>query len=475
MRPAIFGGPYFLRYLPNKIVPARMLCLAPCDGFTESRIMMVALGMGLFLLASAATSSSNLTTTPCDFGEIYAFGTVSCEIALTNASDRPIRVFDFEPTKTSGSVTPSSVTVLPHSQSYVKGTINVGNASGLLRFPFRFKTDESGHENGDAFIRGFVSSALADPKLALDFGVVDLATKSAEKRISLSSQETATFRIAKIVSTPEWLKASVAEDGFTIIASIRPDAAWGLHNDDIKLAIETPNQKEAWVPVKADVHGEIVPSVNPLDMGLIRFGNRNEQLIHLTSRSGKKFKVGTLKLDGFKGTVKDVPCVPKSVGCHSIRLTVADDQPFGAMRGTILVGFPEYAKSLPIAVGAVIVGKDYKVDKLDSESAYNGTSKIPGKQDLATAIKNTIDQPSKMEDTPPAGSGPLLKWKISNGEQIYGFQIFRSSVDEKRAYIVMNKEYIRAAAHNNALSEYQWRDTSAIGGQTYWYYIMYVG
>jgi hypothetical protein len=256
---------------------------------------------------------------------------------------------------------------------------------------------------------------------------------------------------------------------------VRADAPWGFRIGYIKLATNTPVQKEVWVGVQADLHGAVVASSNPLNVGLMRTGSRNEQLIRLTRKDGKAFRVGKVAVEGFKAASDVLPCVPAKPGCQLLKLTIADDQTLGTIKGDVDVAFPDDDKSMRIAVWGLLIDKDTQIEKLDSadlaKSAKGGagaTSAAASKVDIKNAIKEVV---AAAEEADPPGKGPLLKWTVANEDLIHGYQIFRGP-DEAGPFLLLTKDMLaRKSTPTNPNAVYKWRDNSAEAGKTYWYYI----
>ena len=440
--------------------------------------MLIAHLLGLTLAANVGAPSA-LKIENCDFGEVIAFGTAKCLVELSNKGDKAIRVSAIKALKEGVIAHAEGVVVAPHSKAYLDTSVGVGNAVGAVSLPFRLETDEAGHAQRSVHGSGFVLTTLDQARPEIDLGVVDLtATARSRKSITLSSHEIPTFRITKILEKPDWLEADIATDGAELAVAARADASLGLHDGDVKLEINTPRQQQVWVAVKADIHGDVVPSANPLDLGLMRFGNRNEQMIRLNERSGRDFKIGKLELEGIRGNAKEVPCDPVARGCRIIRLTVSDNQLSGTLKGKLWVDLPGLHQRLPISLWGWIVSKDLKIGKIgpDTEqSTREGEATGPmspaasAPNSLQAALKGVAAEKQATGQPAPPGTSPLLKWTITNGNEVHGFQIFRSA-SETGPYLILNPTPV-ATVKQAASYTYQWRDNAAERGTTYWYYI----
>ena len=433
-------------------------------------------GFLLLLLtgSSALAAGSKLDTKDCDFGEVYAFNRVECDITLTNSGDTPIRISEFSAARTGDSVEPRRIEIAPHASAYVKAVVNTGNDVGHARHVFRFASDEKGHEQQRAVAaRGFVLSVLDDARPIVDMGIVDLANELPSRKVDLGSHDLADFRIQGVLEKPPYVDVQIAPDGQSVTLKLLATAPWGYQGDFVKLRTNATQQKQVDVGVQADIHGKILPSSNPFSMGLNRVGSSNEQLIRLTSRDGKDFKVGTVTLESLGGSASVEPCVPISQGCKIVRLRISDEQPIGSIIGKVMVDLPEFSQHLLVAVNGMMLGKDTKIEKLDAEEMLgkanqkDGASVTSPAVDLGKAIKSAMQG---ADDVAPAGKGPLLKWSVVNEAQIHGYQIFRAS-EEGGPFVLLNRSTIPTKSRDNSGSAYQWRDSQAEAGKTYWYYI----
>lgn len=434
------------------------------------------------ITASAAGSKSVIAVDLCKLDEFYANSSGQCDLTITNSGDKPIRLSQFVALKGVGSVDPPVVEIQPHAKAYAKLKVKAIDEAGLVRFPFSFKSSEPGFEDsGVANAYGYVLSALDDPRPEVDFGAVNIeAIAGHQKVLALDSHDANTFRVLKVLEKPSYISASITPDGKHVRFGLLPGAPWGIHADTVTVAIDTPNQKEAWIKVKSDIRGDVVPDSNPFALGLMREGNRNEQLVRLTSRSGKEFEIGDVKLEGVEGRTEVLPCLPPSPGCRLIKLRVSDEQPKGVVRGVLRVELPKQGGALPIALWGMMVSKTTKVEDLGEKLARDAKMSGSGSEisavdhlDLGQRLKDAVSSESAPAAAPAPsteGKGPLLKWTIEHGAPVYGFQIFRSaSVDGP--FVRINGASIRSTAQGTLPTSYQWRDESAKPGTTYWYYV----
>ncbi|MBC6942852.1 MAG: hypothetical protein DWB45_09030 [Xanthomonadales bacterium] len=292
-----------------------------------------------------------------------------------------------------------------------------------------------------------------------------MTATAAPREYALTSHEVADFRINGVVQAPTWLDVTLAQP-HVLSVSVKPGASWGLHEDYIRVALNTPRQHEALIKVKADVRGDVVPSANPLDLGIMRAGNRNEALVRLNSRSQKAFKLGKIAVEGFNARTEVLPCRPKADGCKLVRVVVGKDQPAGSFRGTLHVELPELRTQLPVSIWGFLVPKDYKIRDVTPDP---GQSKATAPASLHDELKAST-QVKKSEQAPPPGDGPLLKWTASSLDTVYGFQIFRAD-SEQGPFLLINPKPVLADMNDENPQTFQWRDNDVRHGATYYYSI----
>jgi len=434
-------------------------------------------------VSAATPTASGLEIRPCEFNEQYQFNHVQCQIELANRSDKPIKILEISPVSKEDTVSSTTLTIAAGATAYVETKLFLTNRVGHTTHYFNIKTDEEGKEKRSAAARGFVNSILDEPKAEMDFGVVDLTQKTLpHKEMTLSSREVEKLEVMDVLEKPDYLDVVIGKDKKTIHVSVKSSATWGLHEDFIKLKLSTSQQPQAWVLVKVDAHGEVVPASNPFNMGLIRQGNKNEAMIRLTHTGKKKFKLGKVELKGADGSVENLACQPREEGCQMLKFTVGEKHPTDKATVQIFFEVPEYPQACPILDCSLYRSPDTKIYSLEEEAAKQAnerndstkrcddapTMKTVTPNITQSAIKQAIK--TSLKEIPP-GDGPLLKWQVANEQLIYGYAIYRA-VEETGPFLRVNKDTLLAEKEEgSAASSYQWRDTKAESGKTYWYYI----
>jgi hypothetical protein len=168
-----------------------------------------------------------------------------------------------------------------------------------------------------------------------------------------------------------------------------------------------------------------------------------------------------------KGTVTDQPCAPAKVGCRLLSLRV-DDQETGKLNGKIHVRFANAPNTLVVNVWGMLFSADAVIH--DIEPSKTGTSQS-ATDSISTQLSKATEKTNVTSDPMPLGTGPLLRWRVENESQLYGYLIYRSD-SETGPMVRVNSELVRTLSKEDGVAvDHAWRDTSARSGHTYWYQI----
>lgn len=432
------------------------------------------------ILASSSAQESSLVVDHCDLGAKYQFAIATCKFKLQNNSDIAIEVQDIKSPSEGDEISATRLTIPPNESREIQLTVNVGARLGRY---VRFVTFKSSGESRKLIATGFALSDLNNAAQRIDFGIVDSAVGSESKTIQLTSNAVADFKVIEITDVPSWVEARIESDQRTISAKVLPGAPWIPSDGYLKLKVNSPHQKQVWVAVTANLQGSVIPNANPFEIGAVHEGEITEFAVRLTSQNGKPFKVGKVSSRGVEVKISQLPCTPNADDCRLLKVRLPSDMSLGMFRGDILVELPEYDRTLPIAFGGLLVAKTTEIRKVPETISSNVVdSKDSDRQktdaalpsvppvNLSGVLRNSALQASvRAAQTPPEGSGPLLKWQVANEQQVYGYLINRADI-QAGPFVRVNKEIIRVASDGEGWS-YQWRDTSAESGKAYWYFI----
>jgi hypothetical protein len=422
---------------------------------------LVALGLlSLCGSASANDAADSLRIDGCSFGEVYQFAKAGCTFKLENTGATPLSL-TIVPVQAGISTEPSKLTIGPGSSAEVASHVLTDNIAGEIAWTFRI--EGAGKEPHFARASGFVMSLLDDPHPIINFGPVD-PTKHAETRsITLVGSVDSSFKITRVLSAEAFLHAKIGADGRTLSAEIDGDAPWGPFDQFVKVAVDSPLQKQLWIEVVGDIAGEIGPRKNPFWLGEIPWQAQRTLTVPLFDRDGRDFRIGKVASHELSAGYDSAPCEPAQAGCRNLLIRVTDDQPPGFFKNTIDVELVDRKNHLNLTIWGILGAKPEPGESAPPPAV----SKLP--LPLAPKPDDAPPPPLKTQPDPP-GEGPLLKWTIAQQSSVQGYQVFRGESAEG-PFVPMGKELIPVLDNGSGPASYRWRDVQAEKGRAYWYYI----
>jgi hypothetical protein len=411
-------------------------------------------------LPAAPAADGLLTIRDCNYGDVYQFSSAGCTASLQNNGDKPL-VLSIIAVQSGNTVEPDKLTLAPHAHADVVTHVRTDNVAGEITWSFRIE----GEGKDPHFLRahGFIMSVLDEAHPKIEFGPIDPAKTSVTKSVAFLSSVDHGVRIKKILSSPEFLHTKIGDDSKALISEIDATAPWGPFDETVKVAVDTPLQREVWVEVNGKVEGDIGPKENPFWLGDVPWQAKRTLTVPLTDREGRDFKIGSVTSKEFKATYDSTNCDPAQAGCRILLIHVADSQPAGFFKNELDVALPDRNKHLTLTLWGVF-----------GEKPRPGETPAPMRMTKVqipdpNAKPDGDAPPMKVQPDPP-GTGPLLKWVIAHQDSVRGYQVFRGDSPDG-AFELMNAEIIPTLENGSGSVAYRWRDTKAVQGQTYWYYI----
>lgn len=430
--------------------------------------------LAVVLSPFAAGAFAQATFEAQDVGEIYQTNTGHSTILFNNIGDKPVKILSVTPATAEDKISDFKLpaTVAPKTSINIPVLVFDGMESGHNNHLFKIETDIAKHPSFTVPVHLFSLSVLDGPKPRADLGTVNVNAAPPVKTVTLSSREVPDFRITGIVATPDFATARIEPDGKTVSITGKADAAWGSHDGYVKVALNSNVQPQAWIQVTADVHGAVIPSSDPVDMGVFH-NTKLPFVVQLKSRDGKPVRLGKVELDGFRGQLSKEPCVGSAAGCAQIGIKVSDQQSAGVLRGKLLVDLPDFHRQLPIRIGGLYMPESVKVHSINEAMEKNSKASTEAPSlDLKSALQKSTQAMAATPPADPPGHGPLLKWQVSNENNVYGYLVYRGDA-ENGPFLRVNKEIVHVDGDkgDGVTSTYSWRDNSATAGKTYWYYV----
>lgn len=404
-------------------------------------------------------------------GEIYQFSTTDTEIGLINNTDHPITITGIIDASNNLRLK-HSVEITPRHVQSVPIQVNAMNRLGLAHIDGTLTTEPPLTDPVDVAVNAFVNSILEDGRPLVDFGVVESGVAKTQIFRPVSEQPEP-LRIVTIKSIGDGFMAKIIEDGKALSITVQPNARWGSHFEFAKVLTNSTLQKELWIRLKANVHGAVVASVDPVDFSVVRQGSGAEEAVLLEGKSSEAFKVESVHIEGAKLSYVVEPCAQRE-GCASLKFRLDDAQPTGQLFGTAQIKFKNTKNVLPINVRGLVIGKDVRIIELPPKQTSSADDDANGvvKSNLVDEIKAATSEPAAPPPPPsiPAGKGPLLKWSVTHEEgDLHGYVVYRST-EESGPFVRVNDAIIVKPEGSKA-GDFAWRDNSAESGKTYWYYV----
>jgi hypothetical protein len=433
-----------------------------------SRITMVWLGFffSIISLASHAAGAGEIPASAliihdCSYGEVYQFAPASCRAMLENNGAKPLSL-TIVPVQPGTTAEPATLTLQPHASAEIDLRVLTENIAGTITWTYRI--EGAGKEPLFAHAAGFITSVLDNPRPEIAFDSIDLSKPPITKPVTFASSLYSDLRIKKIISAADFLHAHIANEGKDLVATLGPDAPWGTIDELVKVAVETPVQKEVWVRVTGEVQGEIGPRKNPFWLGGIPWGQRGDQMVQLTDQNGRDFKIESVTSTDLAATYDNAPCEPAQAGCRDLLIRIADSQPPGLFKVQLDVAFADRKNHLHLGLWGILGDRPQPGHESEAPSSPKPLPVSPASTEPPPPLKVQAD---------PPGEGPLLKWTIANQSSVHGYQVFRGE-SASGPFKLMGPGSIEPLDNGTGPVAYRWRDTTAVKGQTYWYYIAVV-
>ena len=432
----------------------------PLGRYTAAVLLAPVLSMlARSALVAAPVADDPLTVRDCSYGDVYQFSAAGCPASLENNGEKPL-VLSIISVQPGNTVEPEKLTLAPHAHAQVVTHVRTDNVAGELTWTFRI--EGAGKDPHFLQAHGFVMSVLDEARPKIAFGSIDPAKSPVTKSVAFASSLDSRIRVTKILSGPDFLHAKIGEDARTLISEIGPDAPWGPLDETVKLAVDTLVQKEVWVEVTGNVEGDIGPQKNPYWLGTIPWQPKRTLTVPLMDREGHDFTIGSVTSKDFAATYDSSGCDPVRSGCRNLLIHLADSQPPGFFKSELNVALPSRDKHVTLTLLGIL--------EEQPRPGQKPTAPEMTKVQLPDANADTGTPPPLKVQPDPPGEGPLLKWTIAHQDSVHGYQVFRGDSPDG-PFEPMDAHMIPTLDNGSGSVAYRWRDTKAVQGHTYWYYI----
>src|SRR5262249_2413454 len=155
----------------------------------------------LFSILSLSASAAAAPTDPlkidsCVLPDSYSFEHAHCQVRLHNGSGKDLDV-QFSTQIPTDSVNPRTLVVPANGAAEATVDIRVRSTAG--RVSRGFFVHRSGARDATFIVNGFAMSALQETRPEVGFGDVETSKLPVEQTLALSSLDTPTFRITRVL------------------------------------------------------------------------------------------------------------------------------------------------------------------------------------------------------------------------------------------------------------------------------------
>lgn len=443
------------------------------------RFILSAILLGTLVGIESAQSGESIPTTPAagqdlveasegEFDIAYPYQAVHVGLKLKNTSETPLTIVAIKPRlETDKSTTSMPVRLLPGRSVEIDVVVSTGSAVGRIAKYFDVYSKEREAPIGSFAIRGFVDWVVSPDSTSVNFGRIDLTT-GASRTVTVKLRPGADLKLEKVLDEGKHFQAKVLEDGRSVQLNSKKNAPLGLFDEHILVSTSNAEQSKVGIRVRGQFVTRLVPSANPVDFGLLRIGDTAEQIVRLENVDGNPVAIGKIRTEGTPASVNLQDCIPRSESCRNLRIQIPEQQVRGQIGGTVHLELLPSKLDFPIEFGMVVIGKDTQIRSFE-EDLKAAESTEPAVSDL---LKSAIRTPAlPLEVARPPGTGPLLTWQAANEYGVFGYEVYRS-VSKNGPFERVTSTFVRRLDSSGQVgSIYRWRDTSAVPGTTYYYYV----
>ena len=301
--------------------------------------------------------------------EAYQHETAVVRFTCTNRGARRARITKVEPRGAGAWATGAPRALAPGEAATFEVHQPLANALGLASYRVAISTDEPGLPIVRVGLAGFVQSAYEPARGALELGWADAAVGK-EVGFELVSREVERVEVTGVEGLPAFVSLTVggrageADQGVRLLAKMAPGAPLGAFAATATISTNVPRQPRYDLTVTGNVFGDVVPSVNPLALGIVRLGQTAQGAVELRSRSARPVQVEGTDLTGSdKLAVTAGACASPSPDCA--RLVVAGaPTAIGGAQGKLTVRLAGGA-TVPLAWSMWVVAADTRIKTID--------------------------------------------------------------------------------------------------------------
>ncbi len=241
---------------------------------------------------------------------------------------------------------------------------------GKVSFRYSLVTDEPGQPRYRMSLSGFVESAYDPETLRFSFPSAEPSRETSAEH-DLLSREVERLEVLGFSGLPPFLEVTAARrvglsgEGVALRAVLKAGAPLGFHTGAFQVRTNVASQPAVGVSWSANVFGDIVPSANPVHLGLVHAGEILRKEIVLRSRSGRAFEIAQVERSEARLNVTRAACDPEEAGCQRLVFTCRSDEP-AALQGEVRVFVRGQAEPIPLRYVARFVSPSTTIKDLQA-------------------------------------------------------------------------------------------------------------
>ncbi|MEM7482158.1 MAG: DUF1573 domain-containing protein [Acidobacteriota bacterium] len=425
-----------------------------------------------------------------ELGEVYQFSTVEHVFPFVNRGSDEVVITGVESILQTGRVNVEPSVIPAGEGGEVRVVQPVGDRLGRTAFRFAVRSTDPGKPEVKLLAEAFVHSAYQPETGQVEIGDVfqDEGKTAVFELVSRAAEELGSI---ETVEGPEFVEVTALEEtqkgqGRRLAVRLLPGAPLGFSTGTVRLRTGVRAQPEYRIEYRATVYGEVVPSENPANLGLMRVDQPAEKVILLRGRAGQPVDIERVEIADPTVSAAVDDC-PGEEGCRRLTLSLIPHHA-GELRGTAEVFVAGQEEPIPLTFSGMVARRDAVVRDLgvlgDEPIRVEGRRHIKPSERVDQAAR---PQPAASNPSPPAAEQVptesagrdaeeasakqvVLAWAVRKQDHIFGYLVYRSDQADG-PFLRAGEGMVVAPQGPGNIGRYRFVDDDVEPGKTYYYFI----